>query len=241
MTGSYPWSNEIIAALPGADLESFRPALQRVTLALDQVLYEPGDSVDWVYFPENGLISLVTPMQGGGSIEHTSRGRDGAVGYVEACGSGVMLSRAVVRIRGDAWRLSASTYRSRHSVSERLRSLFQRRVEFLLAEARHTLFCRAAHPAASRLALTLLECHHHTGAKRLPLTQDYMAGLIGVGRTTVTHAAGRLQDLKLIRYSRGHMHLLDIDGLKRQVCECYEAIRSIRRVLLAPERIHIAA
>ncbi|MDP8916773.1 MAG: Crp/Fnr family transcriptional regulator [Pseudomonadota bacterium] len=225
-------NNEILRSLPPEILEQFRPRLRLIKLAVGQVLYEPGDDVDRVYFPESGLISLVTPMRDGHDVENTSRGRDGGIGYVEACGSEMMVSRAVVQIKGEAWCLAACDYRDAYEASGAMRNLIQRRTEILLADARQASACRAVHPASGRLGRTLLECYHHTGDLRLPLTQEFLAGMIGVGRTTVTHAAGRLQDLKLIRYSRGVVVISDMEGLKRHVCECYEVLREVRRDIL---------
>lgn len=225
-------TNEILRSLPAEVLESLRPDLRLVKLAAGQILYEPGDVVDCLYFPESGLISLVTPMRNGQDVENTSRGRDGGIGYVEACGSEMMVSRAVVQIKGQAWRLSACRYREAYESSSVMRNLIHRRVEILLADARQTSACRSVHPASGRLGRTLLECYHHTGELRLPLTQEFLAGMIGVGRTTVTHAAGRLQDLELIRYSRGVVTITDFEGLQRQVCECYQVLRDVRATIL---------
>lgn len=225
-------SNEILRSLPREVLVRLRPQLRSIKLVVGQVLYEPGDDVDHVYFPETGLISLVTPMRNGQDVENTSRGRDGGIGYVEACGSEMMVSRAVVQIEGRAWCLAACDYREVYESSGAMRNLIQRRTEILLADARQGSACRAVHPASGRLGRTLLECYHHTGELRLPLTQEFLAGMIGVGRTTVTHAAGRLQNLKLIRYTRGVVVITDVEGLKRHVCECYEVLRDVRRSIL---------
>lgn len=225
-------SNEILRSLPPEVLVRLRPQLRSIKLVVGQVLYEPGDDVDHVYFPESGLISLVTPMRNGQDVENTSRGRDGGIGYVEACGSEMMVSRAVVQLAGEAWVLPACDYRARYNRSPSLRNLIHRRVEILLADARQAVACQALHPADGRLARMLLETWHATGSTRLRLTQDFMADRIGVGRTTVTHAAGRLQDLKLIRYSRGQVSLLDVAGLKNHTCECYDVLREVRDEIL---------
>jgi CRP-like cAMP-binding protein len=109
-----------------------------------------------------------------------------------------------------------------------------RRIELQLAEARQTSACRAVHPASARLARMLLECVLHTGELRLRLTQEFMGGMIGVGRTTVTRAASRLQDRGLIRYSRGRIIILDDAGLRLHACECYERLLELRSRLSRP-------
>lgn len=225
-------TNDILRSLPPEDLERLRPHLRRKKLAVGEILYEPGDDVDRVYFPESGLISLITPMIDGHEVETMSRGRDGGVGYVEACGSALMLSRVAIQIKGEAWCLAAAEYCAAYQASPLMREQMQRRTEILLADARQASACRAVHPASGRLGRTLLETYHHTGELRLPLTQEYLAGMIGVGRTTVTHAAGRLQDLKLIRYSRGVVHITQLEALQRHVCECYQVLRDARAKIL---------
>ena len=201
-------------------------------MKVGHILYEAGDTVDRIYFLESGLVTLVTTMHDGRDVETTSRGRDGGIGYLEAVGSGTLISRAVVQIRGEAFCVPASVYRELYERSRGLRSLVNRRTELLLADARQASACRATHPAAQRLARMLLECVLHTGRLRLRLTQEFMAGMIGVGRTTVTRAAGDLQDAGLIRYRRGVIYVVDHGGLRRRACECYEAFMEARERIL---------
>lgn len=232
MPSTDDYANHILASLAKEDLDRLRPHLRRIELTAGEILYEPDDRLDRVYFPESGLISLITAMGDGQEIENCSRGRDGAIGYVEACGSQTMNSRARVQIGGEAWWLPACAFRDAHEQSPALRSQIQRRIEVLLADARQSSACRAAHSASNRLARTLLECHHHTGDLRLPLTQEYLSDLIGVGRTTVTHTASEFQAKQLIRYSRGVVILTNLEGLRQRACECYHALRTARDSLL---------
>jgi CRP-like cAMP-binding protein len=230
--------NEILDALAAPDLDRLRPYLRRLTLVAGQVLYEPGDEVDRVYFPVSGLVSMITPMRSGRDVENGSRGRDGAIGYVEACGSGVMVSRVMVQIAGEAWSISARRLKEVVHTSPELQRAFHRRSEFLLAEARQSIACQATHMAPGRLARLLLETADHTGESRFPLTQDYIAARIGVGRTTVTHAAGELKRRRVIRYTRGAVTVVDRQALRASCCECYEAIRAMRRRILGdPPRV----
>lgn len=229
-------TNDILAHLPAEELARARPNLRRVRLVAGQVLYEPGEDVDRVYFPESGLLSIVTPMADGHDVENTSRGRDGGIAYVEATGSGIVVSRVVVQIGGTALSMPASRYREFYDSSSIVRAVMQRRTEFLLAEARQAIACQAMHPTPGRLARMLLECHHHTGDVRFPLTQDFMADMIGVGRTTVTHAASELKRLGYIRYTRGTVTLMDVAGLQRYTCECYETVRKMRETIIGPRR-----
>lgn len=226
--------NDLLHRMSASDRASLLPSLRRVKLVAGQVLFEAGEKVDRVYFLETGLVSLITPMRVGPDVENTSRGRDGAIGYQEACGSGLMLFRAVVQIGGEAFCGPADAVCRLHRESDHFRALLHRRMEVLLAESRQKSACRAVHPAWQRLIRTLLCCYDYTGERSFPLTQEYLAGMMGVGRTTVTHAAGRVQDLGLVRYSRGVVRLMDVEGLEEQVCECHGAMREFRRRLLDP-------
>lgn len=225
-------SNDLLRSLPPEDLAQAKPLLRSVRLVPGQVLYEVGEEAERVYFPEAGLISLVTKMANGHDVQNTSRGRDGGVAYTEAVGSGVVHSRALVQIGGRAWVMRASDFRALYNDSGSLRALILRRLEFLLAEARQSIACSALHPAEGRFARMLLECRQHTGELRFPLTQDFMADMVGVGRTTITHSASRLKALGLIRYTRGTVTLKDVAALERHTCECYSAIASMRRAIL---------
>lgn len=225
-------ANEVLRSLPKATVERFRGALRRCDLAAGTVLYEVGDRVDSIYFPVSGLLCFVMPMRDGHEVETTSRGRDGAVGYVEVTGSGIMLSRVVVRIRGAAWRLPASDYQAAFDASPALRDHMQRRTEVLLADARQASACRVLHCATDRLGRTLMEAHQHTGERVFRLTQELLADMLGVGRTTVTHAALQLQSRGLIGYRRGVVTLVDLPGLEAHACECYQALREVRAKIL---------
>jgi CRP-like cAMP-binding protein len=221
--------NDLLTRFPRDVLDRVRPELRKVKLVAGQVLYEPGEEVHSVYFPERGLISILTA-----NIENTSRGRDGCIGFIEACGSGVMVSRAVVQIGGEAWRLPGGMFRAIHEESAEVRQLVQRRIEFWLAETRQEIACQALHQAPARLARLLLECAHHTGGRELALTHEFMAEMIGVGRPTITQAASELKRLGLIRYTRGTVHLVDSAGLQHSACDCFRDVRRLRERLLGP-------
>lgn len=220
-----PLRNHILAAFPREALDGVAPHLRLLKMKVGQVLYDVGDDVDRVYFFESGLITIVTSMRSGRDIETTSRGRDGGLGYLEATGGGVMSSRALVQIRGEALCLAASRYRELCEASPAVRAQMNRRTEILLADARQASACRVAHATPARFARMLLECVHHMGHPRLRLTQEFMAGMIGAGRTTVNQAACQLQDQGLISYRRGVLTVLDEAGLRSRACECYSTLR----------------
>jgi CRP-like cAMP-binding protein len=228
-----PYSeNQILAAMTPADFEALSPHLRRVSLRNREVLYEPGDLVDRVYFPESCLVALVSPMASGKDVPHTLRGSDGGIGYVEALNSGEMFCRAVVRISGSARCAPASVVRQRYNASAAFRADINRRVEILLADARQSMACHAAHTPTGRLARLLLECAHHTGRRRFQLTQELIAELTGVGRTTISHCISELRTRGLIDCRRGELTLKDIDALRACACECYETLRRVRESVL---------
>lgn len=219
--------NRLLDALAPPDRAVLLAEARYGKLAWGEALFAPGEPVREVVFPLSGLVSLMAPL-GDGEVETASRGRTGAVGHLEACGAGVATLRAVVQIRGEALCVPAPRVRERFEASSGFRDLMLRRIEFQLAEARRKSVCRAAHPVWRRLIRTLLACRDETGRTRLPFTQEALASLMGVQRTTVTGAAGRLQDLGLIRYTRGVVTLLDVQGLEAHACECRAALLRLR-------------
>lgn len=235
--------NQVLTALTACDLAALRNHLRPVQLTDGQVLYDAGETVEWVYFPETSLIALLTSMRSGRDVANTVRGRDGAVGYVEAIGSGRAFSRAVVQIAGDALRMPAARFREIYDASASLREFTNRRIEILLADTRQAVACQAVHSATQRLARVLLECHDHTGAFRLPLTHELICDLTGLGRTTISQSSNQLAARGMIEHHRGAITLLDTDRLKAVACECYQALREAREQIaldMAPPTPDIA-
>lgn len=230
------FQNQLLRALEPKSLAALRPHLRKVRFQAGSTLCEPGDSVEAVYFPESGLFSAVTPLASGQSIDVTSRGRDGAIGYVEAVGGGVMSCRIVVQIAGEAHCAPASAYARLYAESEHLRILTFRRVEMLLQECRQSVACQAFHSTSQRFAKLLLECSDHTGMSRFALTQDFVASMVGAGRPRINQVARDLQAKQIIRYTRGDVQILDPPGLARNACECYPLLRGAWRNLMANER-----
>lgn len=221
--------NAFLAALSPQDYAAFARVLQPVTIVSGTDLYLPDDPVDWVYFPSRGLVSLITVMEDGDQAETAIIGREGAVGLVEAAGSGVMLYRAVVQIDLQAVRAPVADYLAALGGSESLRRAVTRHLELTIAEGRQTLSCLAHHAPEQRLAWWLLECQDRTGDKQLALTQEFLAAMLSVQRTTVTRVALLLKSEGLITYSRGRIGITDRAGLERRCCECYRTIRMYRR------------
>jgi len=188
-------------------------------------LQEQEAPVTHVYFPMNGLVSLVSVMTDGHEIETAVVGRDGVVGAFVGLGSWNAFTRATVQIPATCAVITASHFRAAVSQSERIRDLILRFKEALLGQVQQTAACNALHPLEDRLARWMLQAHDLMDERELPLTQESLSKMLGVRRTSVTIIANRLQADGLIRYRRGHIVVLNRAGLEDAACECYRAIR----------------
>jgi CRP-like cAMP-binding protein len=225
-------SNELLRSLAPDELESIRPYLEPVQLSVHNILYEIGEPAKWVYFPEAGLLSVLTVMISGEAFSTALIGREAAVGFVEAAGAGVMLSRVIVRLPGAAVRVAAGHYRDAFETTAALRTAMHRATELLLAEARQDIACRALHGIEQRFSRLVSECQDRVdAARRLPLRQVELANMLGVTRPTVSNVASAIQGQRLIRYVRGSIEILDREGLERAACECRASIQGLRRRL----------
>ena len=215
------FKNIILHALSEDDAARLIQSGSRVNLPFGQRLCEPGERVDWVYFPESALLSLVVTTEDGRMAESGMAGSESAMGLVEACGSGTAAFTCIVQSPGPAWRVPASTCRASSAESATFRAVVWRLLEFQLVESRQSATCRSFHPVEQRLARWLLECRDRDGqGDVLPITQEFMASMLGVQRTTVNSFAKVLQNQGLIDYSRGRIRFVDVEGLETAACEC---------------------
>jgi CRP-like cAMP-binding protein len=220
------WSgNRLLAELPEDAFAVLEPDLQQLTLLQGVVCYGTGDPIDQVYFPHTGMISQLITTGDGDMVETSSIGREGAVGL--QCGLGPRLSftRTMVQIPGKFSAISAARFENAVSHSAALRDLIIRYTETMWAEAQQNAACNAVHDGASRLCRWLLQCADRTGSEQLLLTQEFLAEMLGVRRTTVTLLAQELQKRGVVRYSRGRITILDRPALEACACECYAAIK----------------
>jgi len=196
-----------------------------VPLRQGQILQEQEALVEEVYFPLNGVLSLISVMAGGELVETATVGREGAVGAFGGLGPWHAFSRASVQLPGTAAMIAVTHFQAAARQSGHIRDLILRYKEALLAQVQQTAACNALHQVEARLARWLLQTLDRADDASLPLTQDFIAQMLGVRRTTVTAVAGKLQELGLIRYHRGHIVVLDRARLEETACECYAAIR----------------
>lgn len=231
----HPLKNRLLSALPSEDKAFLAPYLTPMDLDKGRLLYDPGDAVDQVYFPNDGVISLMTLMENGAAIESATIGREGALGLMAAVAPRQSLSRAIVQAPGSALRIAAAPLHEVWTRSAALRDLVDRHNEALFGHAIQSVACNALHAVEARFCRWLLSCHDRIKVNTVSLTQEFLADMLGVQRTTVTAVAGSLQNKGLIRYRRGVVDILDRAGLEAMTCECYAAVRrSYERLLPDP-------
>src|SRR5512142_182803 len=224
--------NHLLVSLPADDLGRLAPHLADVELDRGRLLYDPGDEIDQVYFPHDGVISLMTLMDSGAAIESATIGREGALGLAAAVTPRLSLVRAIVQTPTRATRIGAAQLHEVWETSPRLREIVDRHGEALFGHAVQSVACNALHSVEARFCRWLLTCHDRISNDTVALTQEFLADMLGVQRTTVTAVAGALQAKGLIRYRRGIVDILDRPGIEALACECYGVIRRTYERLL---------
>ena len=224
--------NRLLEALPAADHALIARHLVSVDMERGRLLYDPGDRIDTVYFPVDGVISLVTLMQNGSAIESATIGREGGLGLMAAVAPRQSLSRAIVQTPMRALRMSAAQLHDAWEKSPALRDLIDRHNEALFGHTIQSVACNALHPVEARFCRWLLTCHDRISNDTVALTQEFLADMLGVQRTTVTAVARSLQEKGAIRYRRGMVDIMDRGILEQLSCECYGVIRNTYERLL---------
>jgi CRP-like cAMP-binding protein len=226
--------NFLLHTLHPDDAAYLTPHLREVSLSRGQALYEPGETVDTLYFSSSACISVVSVMRDGRIVETTTVGRESAPGLLDAVTDLPTSSRIFVQVAGAALTLPSAVFRKRLAESQELVSLTLRHARGLAQQAELGVGCNLAHSADGRLARWLLMTQDRIGSDLLPLTQDYLAVMTGVQRTTVSLMAAALKKAKIIDYSRGLLTILDRPGLIGQSCECYAVSERQFEELRAP-------
>ena len=224
--------NHLLATLPAADFELLQPHLETIALVQEAVLVGARDRLTKVFFPHNGVISLVVSLAGGGTVEVASIGNDSIFGASAALDGNISLTDAIVQLPGTASTLDVGVLRTVASHSIGFRTTLIRHEQALFAQAQQSAACNAMHSAESRLARWLLRMHDLAGEDRLHLTQDFLAQMIGVQRNSVSTVAHALQESGIIKYSRGNIEITDLKALKEASCECYQAVNAQYKRLL---------
>ncbi|HKP78014.1 MAG TPA: Crp/Fnr family transcriptional regulator [Phenylobacterium sp.] len=218
-------ANRLLAALSPRDFAVLEPHLELMDLPRGKVLFEPGDDVVTTYFPcHRTMVSLLIVTRDGREVEAATIGREGAVGGIVSEGHKPAFGRAVMQIGGEALAIPTSHLEAAKTGSPRFSDLFSRYADALLAQMMQSVACNALHRTEERCARWLLATHDRAGDEMIHLTQEALAEMLGVQRTTVTAVTGVLQDRGLIRTHRGRIEVLDREGLERAACECYRAV-----------------
>jgi CRP-like cAMP-binding protein len=219
-----PERNQLLRGLLPSELKYLGPHLQRVTLPLGKVICEPGERLTCGYLPTGSVVSLFCIMENGTTAEMGIVGDDGIVGLPILLSGGSSWGRAVVVVAGGALVVPAQVLREQFATSPDFRTVLLQYTQALLTQVSQTAACNRLHSTEQRLCRWLLLCHDRTQSTELLMTQELIANVLGGRRESVTVAAGHLQDLRLIRYRRGHITILSRSGLESTSCECYRAV-----------------
>jgi CRP-like cAMP-binding protein len=218
-------SNRLLAELPSEDRERVVAGAERVHLTFADVLCEPGDRIEHVYFPANSFISLAAPVDSRASLEVGLIGNEGMLGIPLLLGINVSPQRALVRGSGPALRMTAASFHRELDASQALRQGLNRYLYALMAQFAQTAACTSFHVLDARLARWLLMTRDRAHSNVFRLTHDFLADMLGVRRVGVTRSAGMLQRRSLISYKRGHITIIDRIGLEAVSCGCYRAMK----------------
>lgn len=217
--------NRILAAIPENEFRQLRPHLQPVAFLSHATLYEPHQRLEFLHFPNDGLLSLVVAFVGGKTVEAGIVGKEGFVGIPATIGMDRSPLREVVQVTGDGLRIAASAIRDAwHSAPELRRKIEEFCVRLGLQVAQ-TAACNRLHDVEQRLARWLLMAQDRVSSETLPITHDFLATMLGTDRPSVSLAAGLLQKRGIIEYARGSVRILNRSELEQSSCECYSVIR----------------
>ncbi len=227
--------NHLLESLPDAERESLMEHLRPAHLMVKTVLFDPGQPIPFVYFPVDGVISLVTPLADGNIVEVATIGNEGIVG-VPLVSGGSLAVRAISQVGGRTLRMDAGEFiRGLERLTE-FRALVQRYVQALFGQISQAAACNRLHSNEERLSRWLLMSHDRVGTDTFPITHEFLGQMLGSRRATVTLSAGLLQSAGLIRYHRGRVTISDREGLESVSCECYGIIKAaLDRVVSASD------
>ena len=231
--GHAPEDNHLLAALSPAERARLVPHLKLVPMPLGKVLYESGDVMHHVYFPTDCIVSLLYVMEDGASAEISVVGHEGLIGLALFMGGETTPSRAIVQSAGHAYRLIGRELKEEFHRNGQMQLLLLRYTQALITQMAQTAVCNRHHSVDQQLCRWLLLSLDRLSSNKLTMTQELIANMLGGRREGVTEAAGKLQKLGVIRYSRGQITVLDREEVERLCCECYAVVRKETDRLLA--------
>lgn len=217
--------NRLLLALPAQDLESLLPKLEHIPCQREQVLVDADGSLDFVYFPDSGVISVVAVYANGDIIEMATIGREGCSGLQAVFGAKSSSVRLLVQIAGTAAKMPRSAFALAMESIPSFHDLMIRYVQAFLEQVLVSGACNGAHSLKQRLARWLLMMRDRCDVDTLAITQDLLAEMLGVRRPSITHVVRELEHAGLIEAGRRQVTILDRQGLKKASCECYQLVR----------------
>ena len=220
-----PLQNQLLAALPAKVYKRLLPHLEFISLPFMEVIYESGEPIKHVYFPNEGLISLLVVMEDETPREVALIGNEGMLGTAVVLGMKTTPIRALIQMPGSAMRMKAQTLRDELNYDATLQNLLQRYTHALFAQIAQSAACITSHEVNQRLSRWLLLTHDRAPGDEFVMKHEFMAMMLGVTRSVVTRAAGNLQNEKMISYTRGQVTILDRRGLEATACECYGVVK----------------
>jgi CRP-like cAMP-binding protein len=236
MSLNSPSQNNLLAALTTVEFERVAPHLELVPLALGEMLYEPGEKLQYAYFPTTAIVSLHYVMESGASAESAGVGNEGVVGISLFMGGDTTSSSAVVQTAGHAYRLADRKLKEEFNRAGMLQCVLLLYTQSLITQMAQTAVCNRHHSVEQQLCRWLLLTLDRVSAPELVMTQELVASMLGVRREGVTEAAGKLQRAGFISYRRGHIAVLDRTGLETRSCECYAVVKKEMGRLLSDVR-----
>jgi CRP-like cAMP-binding protein len=216
--------NHFIASLSSEDYGLIQPHLRPVELHGGLVLYTAQDAIQRVYFPHTGVISLVVGLSDGRFVEAGMFGRNGVIGGGAALDGRVAINQAVAQVAGSGVTIEMGLLSRFVSQSDTLRLALMAHEQIIYAHTQQVAACNATHHVDERLSRWLMQTRDLLMSDSLPLTQEFLSQMLGVQRSSVTMVARKLQESGLINYSRGRIHVRDVEALRDSCCECYRAI-----------------
>jgi len=227
--------NSLLQALPAAEFDALHPHLKPVEMVRATVLVKAGSAPTQIYLPHSGAISMTVGLSEGQMVEVAMIGKDGLVGASAALGVEIWPSDAVVLFPGTASVLDVAEMRAAADRNVTVQNLLARHELALIAQVQQSAACNASHTVEARLSRWLLHARDLSGEERLPLTQEFLARMIGVQRNAISIVAHSLRKAGTIRYSRGRIAIASVEALRRTSCECYQAVKAAHdRLLSAP-------
>jgi len=224
--------NRILASLAPDDFERLRPHLERVQFAQNQILYNVGDPIKFVYFPVCGMISLLSTTEDGETVKLAMVGNEGVAGVSVALTIPIAPYQMLVEIPVEALRIDAQALKTELLLGGKLQDLMMKYIHQILILISQASVCNRFHTVERRLSSCLLTASDCVKSNSLSFTQDTLSRMLGTPRPVVSTAAGILQDLGLIRYRRGKITILDPGGLETTSCECYKVVQNVGSVPL---------